>query len=708
MLGQFTKQWELPIYSLSLGFILGGSLISFSGKDLKTFSGMLGSTAATISVGYVAYKQIDPTAKFKQAVADNKVEITRLENERDSTIEHSLIHIKQLRLLETACDDLKKQISQLQSDLRLSAQNQSVTSEASQKIVTDLNYRLGALQANLEASQKDSAQTIQKLEDELNESERTFDDDIAKNVNQQVKSFKQNEITKVYKDFMPLTDEALELSLEADQIINLCYEISEGKDREVRQLNEIYLESMSHAHKKLEQQISVHIEETELFNEKIARLQQIASGKLLEPELLEAGYNLSFKAANDIALTIYRLTGIPLRVFAVSESESVYTVGLGVSKGVDRFEISQAVESHSEAIARMLNIHQIVDVSASDILEGIKVSFRLEPNAAMPDEQVYRHITKASQFGATLRKYHNHKEGGKPTLRVMSASGGGKGIAVKNLIDSYVKSEKGFEIWLSDPKSGSEEDYWHIPTLATSRSDSQKLFKEFVSEFDARANKTSQHSRTKVLGVFDEFDKEHTEKDKESAKRIWTAIRHHAMRMILIGQSGEVGSNGWTWDEMNNCTLLFIQDGIKTALKHYKDIGFGLKKKNELERVYESVSGWMKKKNENLSAEKKYRLGLLICGDHMEFLEIPPAIEGEILNGKSMIASRKWQSEASESVEENEDHRPFTVTSTVSKTPNPECPVCDEKMRSSGSSWACTNTSHTKEMGKKSYPKNGF
>lgn len=44
------------------------------------------------------------------------------------------------------------------------------------------------------------------------------------------------------------------------------------------------------------------------------------------------------------------------------------------------------------------------------------------------------------------------------------------------------------------------------------------------------------------------------------------------MKLILIGQSSEVGKNGWTWDEMNNCSLLFIGDAVGTAIKHAEDM----------------------------------------------------------------------------------------------------------------------------------------
>jgi predicted RNA-binding Zn-ribbon protein involved in translation (DUF1610 family) len=234
----------------------------------------------------------------------------------------------------------------------------------------------------------------------------------------------------------------------------------------------------------------------------------------------------------------------------------------------------------------------------------------------------------------------------------MSGTGGGKSLIAKILIDSYCQHEDRWEIWLSDPMDGSDEDYWELPKVATDKNTAKTAFKIFADEFDNRAAKQSPYIQIKVLGVFDEFDKQHGDSDKQRVKKIWTAIRHHNMRLILMGQSSEVGGNHWTWDEMKNCTLLFIGDAVDTAVKHYKDIGWDLKTKNLIQRNYKDICDWMESKNESLSPDKRYRVALLVCGQTFKFLEVPPAIIGTIPNAKSAVVSRPWESVVEEDMTE--------------------------------------------------------
>ncbi len=247
-------------------------------------------------------------------------------------------------------------------------------------------------------------------------------------------------------------------------------------------------------------------------------------------------------------------------------------------------------------------------------------------------------VIRAELFGATLRKYHMDKTG-KPTLRVMSATGGGKGIAVKNLVDYYTKNVDGYEIWLSDPQDGSEEDFWDCEKAATDPGTASILFNRFANLLRSRDAKTATDPTTPILGIFDEFDKKHPLEDKATASQIWTTIRHHSMRMILIGQSGEVGKNRWTWDEMTNCCLLFITDAIPTFIKHAdKDLQMNSAKLDKFEKAYDKAKAYIDEVNQEIDPENQYRLAALYCNGQALLLEIPPAHKGVLSDGKSWLA----------------------------------------------------------------------
>jgi DNA-directed RNA polymerase subunit RPC12/RpoP len=154
------------------------------------------------------------------------------------------------------------------------------------------------------------------------------------------------------------------------------------------------------------------------------------------------------------------------------------------------------------------------------------------------------------------------------------------------------------------------------------------------------------------MGVFDETDKTFDKKQKGEISKIWTEIRHRKMKMILIGQSSEVGKNGWTWDEMNNCSLMFIGEAIGTAIKHADDLGWSQEMKSKIPSIYAKVSEFFNSQNADIPVKNHYRLALLIDGMKYDFVEIPPALDGELINNKSWLVNAPWQSKA---IKENAD-----------------------------------------------------
>lgn len=309
--------------------------------------------------------------------------------------------------------------------------------------------------------------------------------------------------------------------------------------------------------------------------------------------------------------------------------------------------IPKELNEHSEALQTYCRVLKPVIFNWEGDTALMSATVILKQKLVEPpsDKDIYRILEPAENFGTIIRKYQDHKQGGKPTLRVMGGTGGGKSLATKVIIKSYVENEDGWEIRLSDPMDGSEEDFWDIPKVATDAKSAAKAFREFVHEFDIRSANASRYPHQKVLGIFDEFDKQHDDDDKEDAKRIWTAIRHHSMRLILMGQSSQVGANGWQWDDMRNCTLLFVGDAVITACGKYKELGWDLKTKNRIDREYRQITEWMTSKNESeeLPPESQYRLALLVCGSVIKFLEIPKAVIGGIDNNRSWVVSKPWE-----------------------------------------------------------------
>jgi len=273
---------------------------------------------------------------------------------------------------------------------------------------------------------------------------------------------------------------------------------------------------------------------------------------------------------------------------------------------------------------------------------SLEIELRKVEKKTATIEDVRRLIEPSNKFGEIVSRYHESK----PTLRVMTRTGGGKGIAVKNLLNHYVNHWENWELWLSDPQHGSFEDYWLCPKIAKNPTEAGHVLETFIEEFNDRKNNESFNPDIPVMGIFDETDKTFDKKQKAGISQIWTEIRHRKMKLLLIGQSSEVGKNGWTWDEMNNCGLMFIGDAIGTAIKHADDMGWSQDMKNKIPSIYAKVSEFFNQQNADIPVKNHYRLALLIDGMKYDFVEIPPALDGTLENNKSWLVSSPWQSKA--------------------------------------------------------------
>ncbi|MBD2303202.1 hypothetical protein [Nostoc sp. FACHB-190] len=630
--------------------------------------------------GFVAYlvgdsksqKELRKVAKVAKNASDNLHSvINKYESSKAQTIKLNL----ELSALK---DELK--------EARNTINNLGHAKIEGDVMIAHLNSKLDECQIKIEKLSRQNqldVDTISRLETELDQWETTFHAKVEESANYKFQLAKQGELEKIYHEHDSITSEAMQLFR---RLQNWGEKVSHGhasKAEIIKSLASGYNQNLDEVSKAIASERQTYLEQIELLNERIAQLQRELQGDLLEPVYRDFGFNESGRIANAIVQWLWLNKRIPLKVMGVEESDLTVTAGYSYSRTISVDALAKLVNDCSSEIAKSLGIHSIESARKLDITDCLAVEFRRERPRSLREDEIYRIMERAENFTQVVRKYHNHQSGGKPTLRLMSGTGGGKSLIAKILIDGYCQHEDGWEIWLSDPMDGSDEDYWELPKVATDKNSAKQAFKIFANEFDSRAAKQSPYAQMKVLGVFDEFDKQHPDSDKQRVKKIWTAIRHQNMRLILMGQSSEVGSNHWTWDEMKNCTLLFIGDAIDTAIKHYKDIGWDLKTKNLIQKNYKAIYEWMEAKNENLSPDKRYRVTLLVCGQTWRFLEVPPAIVGTVLNNKSFVVSRHWESVSQESI----------ISVTL------KCPYCgSENIKKNGHSsvkqrWQCRDCS---------------
>ncbi len=592
-------------------------------------------------------------------------------------------------------DEATSKLSNFSGDLKLSRDTIKGLQETKKQISSQLN-NLQIKTQNDERIIKELTAKIERLgqqcidqEEELNQQAADFDDKLQAEIDQIVpikvdeacKTIIKKELETEYR----LNYQASEIMEAQQKLMEDIFHRHQAQRHQLLTTNDTYkqhFEKTVEAHNRAYNELMVEKAQIEA---QLNAARQINAGELLTPELIRDKQGKQFNIANYIANELWDSYQIPLKVHGVVETENGYKVGYGYSVTADRLQIAECIKQNREHWRDYKGIYTIHEAVLPKHLPVIEVSFIIDRPPVLKDDEIYRFLEKSSAFGQIIRDAQNHRKGGKPTLRIMSGTGGGKSLVGKIIIQEYCNHESDYEIRLSDPLHGSDQDYWNCPKVATDKLSAHKAFLDFANEHKARSNKKSENSNQKILALFDEFDKQHSQDDKKLAAEIWTAIRHNNMRLILFGQSSEVGGTGWTWDDMNNCSMLFLGDGIATAIKHYKDIGFSVKYKNQLQRQYEQIKDWLDSKNDGLDAAKQYRVAMLVIGQDAKFLELPPAQIEPVSNSKSWVVSSPF--------EKSEDK---AIVETLQI--NPSCKHCkspNTKPYGKQGRWRCNDCKRT-------------
>jgi hypothetical protein len=438
-------------------------------------------------------------------------------------------------------------------------------------------------------------------------------------------------------------------------------------NQQIKQLREEYLKNIKSIHQEFNSVadgvISAYKSDfSEVVNDGMAQSQELELlqnqihslnnklGELSKP-LQFVGTSESARVGNSI-INYYSLKlGICLDAIDFSSTEVGYKLLFHLSRN-SRFIPTDTLNDGNnpdkiKELSGSLNSPKFTQSERGNYV-SLDIELRKVEKKSLSIEDVRRLIEPSNKFGEIVSRYHSNK----PTLRVMTRTGGGKGVAVKNLLNYYVNHWEQWELWLSDPQHGSFEDYWNCPKIAKSPSEASSILDVFCEEFKARKNNQSLNPDIPIMAIFDECDKTFDKKQKAGISQIWTEIRHRKMKMILIGQSAEVGKQGWTWDELNNMSLMFIGEAIGTAIKHADDLGWSSEMKSKIPSIYAKVSDFFNQQNADIPVKNHYRLALLIDGMKYDFVEIPPALDGELINNKSWLVNAPWQSKA---IKENAD-----------------------------------------------------
>lgn len=647
-------QWILVASGLGL---IGGIYLGNTQKNLALTVGV-GSGGALFGGGLVSalYQQ-----KTKKLTVDFEQKIETITSERDKIktefellqrIHRETCQLKDKSLLEV--ESLKNQIKILDNSLkdyqwRGDKDKEQIIEQ--KEVILKLSHQIEKLQ-----------ETVDNKEAKLREFEHNYEEDLKEDVEIAFQKRAADVIEKEIKIDEEITSEAIELIRDYKSFLNEIMDRHQDNRDLLLDTNNKAKSHIINVVNSKNEAYNALLEEKEQLELQKQMLQQQLNGEILSPEKSVGKHGYNWTIGNSLIDHLWEQYEIPLRFTGLEENpDGSATLAFSYSKSANPEDICNTINLNGKQWAKIRGIHSIGNARVSNKYPAIEVFVRRDKPAQDTTEKVYQSgLIRAKLFAETLHKALDPKKGGKPTLRVMGATGDGKGIALKNYLEYLVK-QSGWEIWLSDPVDGSTEDYWDCPKIATDASSAAKAYKKFLSLHDIREkDKIDGFTDLKVVGIFDEFDRNHSKEQHEEALRVMASIRHTRLRQVLVGQCAEVGKNGWTWGDMSNCSLLALEKSIGILKKHLKpDLGWTSAQFKKLEKDYNQFMKWRDEQNaENpdIPYENRTRLGLLIIGDSYQFLEVPIAYKGFIRSSGASIVRESFENTPVRTTTSNNEH----------------------------------------------------
>lgn len=630
-------QWVLVASGLGL---VGGIYLGSTQKDLALTVG-IGSGGALTGGGLVAALYQGKTKRLTNTL-EQRIENLILERDEFKKEFENLqrIHLEGSNLKDKALSEVENLKTKLElvdnslKDYQWRGEKDKDEIVSLKETILKLNHKIEKLQ-----------DIVNDKEAELEEFSRDYQENLGRDVELAFEKRKAEVIEKEIAIDEEITTEAIELINDYKAFVEGIMD-RHAHNRELlldtNSKAKVHIANIVNSKNQAYQDLQQEKQQLELQKQ---MLQQQLDGELIAPEKTKGMAGWNWTIANMLVDHMWEQCDIPLKITGVDESlpDSSAVVAFSFSKSANPEKIINIFNANGKQWAKIRGIHYIGNARLSPRFPAIEVTIRRDKPAQDSTESIYKQgLIPAKLFGETIFKAMTHGNKGKPTLRVMAATGDGKGIATKNLLAYFLGLEDSWEIWLSDPVSGSDEDYWDCEKVAINRTEAREAYSNFYQIYQGRKAKRLP-TTPKLLGVFDEFDSEHPEEQHEQAQEIMGRIRHVGMHQILVGQSAEVGRNGWTWDSMKNCALLVLEGSIGSLRKHLTtDLGWTVQQKNKLGKEYDKYRKWADAENEanpDRPVENQTRLGLLIIGDRYQFLEIPIAHKG-ILRGTSAVTVR--------------------------------------------------------------------
>jgi len=589
--------------------IIIGGLTGFSLTVLALTTGLLKPTIKLVALSSLG---IIPISII---VSEN---IHRQANRKVRELENSLSEAKaKLKQLETVQEDngrlsqslieLRDKLSQVQTSLSL----------------LSVEYKKLQTSYQIQGAQNEELKTkTQNLSAQLASYEETYSDELESELKQRIEEYttKDREALKakyraILEEGEVIYQEALEVSEKYKAWAHEVAKRHQDRKAYIMGLTGEFNKRIGEAENAIEVERGHLITQVEALNEKVARLQQQLAGDLTEPEYGQFGYAIEGKIANDIARWCWDNLQIPLAIKDFQKrSDGVVDVGYGYGRSASVEALIRDLQGYSENIAKSLGLYKITSVRKLEIADLLVLSFRREP--AIKQDELKRLLTPTNQLAKTVLKGMAQK----PTLRVMGATGSGKGICVKyllSIISGYIECY----IRLHDPQHGSSEDHWDIPKVSKSGAETKKALSKISQQM--RDREVTKINQPITVDILDEIDTQLEKSDKEQFLDLISRIRHLGMKLILIGQNPKVNRAGFQWSDMGQMIAFYQKESALDAIKNYPALKL---KEDILTKQYYQLSEAYELKNKDLDTHKQYYFGFcVIPGKTPVWYELPVA-----------------------------------------------------------------------------------
>ncbi len=712
------------LVSLCAGFLVTSSFKDF-GKVLSLAT--LLSLPTIVGVHLVtdskASRRINEAQK-RASLAEDRARQSQI-NASEATLALNQRY-SQLQELARKNKELTGELAQLRQALETTEANQTQLSS----IVQSLKPTITQLQQQLATSQE----RIEQLEAECEEWESQFHQRVEAEADTRFKQARNEELERIFHEHDAITSQAMGLFRRLQSWAEKVAVSHEQKRELITTLATSYNQNLDELGQSVETERGHYIQQIELLNEKVGRLQHQLAGDLVEPEYAQFGFDPNGKIANALAEWLWHHRKIALKVtgFEIS-SDGVVTAGYTYSRSMPVEALSKVIEQDSPVIARNLGLYSVEKPTKLQIAEVLTVKIRRERPPRRADKgSLYRSSEELVKYILTqpvrLRIVGDPGAGKTPTVAVLLSHILKRGFLEANTPNGrklpYTVVESCNPLAGISVKNGDELDFclkWNSGARG---------FKGLVEEYRFRKNPANAEYKNQVgyIWVADEIDNSMAELTKDEAKPFKDSLKdggHVNLGVIVMGQSANIStSKGLSIDDQKMMTNIYIDPvSIRTFLTQYGERFYSKRAVEKALSTLEELELESEEKNEVIcDTAREFRIAMVTASrspvfyqlpyfdsveiDTQAYLEMLEKVEdirhGHKRRSASPSVTAVLQDAYAVTVVEKTDtsgHSPMSGLGTRPDTPlKPVCPHCgSSNIRSKGDKWLCQNPEHSNQ-----------